>query len=415
LANGELVGDWPKISALEYWIAFVGVRPPFASAPPTAMVEVLKGCKGLRKPSVPSIAGEKEREHARSDRGELCVLFALLLPPHAHALALALALSLMEPAASTPAASASAVAATTSSSGVTDHYAALHAYAADVGDDDEGRAARVSKFEEERAKMPGTDAAGLSANILPAFATAALASSAPIAAAAAATPAAASATATVAAAAVAAISTAATTTSVATAVESSATTSTAAPAAAAASSSDAAVGLIGERERLERKRKLESDTQADNSEEDAKKRKDMCYRCGGHGHFYALCPSPAGSAEGNGQLCYKCNGKGHIQTRCPNNLPPNACYRCGMVGHRARYVARHCTPLARTHERSLRPLNQRSSEGTNTRDRENACNNESLAAAESSERASKRANEQTSERTNAMLLTMMMTTVVMAD
>lgn len=312
-----------------------------------------------------------------------CLLFS---SRHTHTLSL----SLMEPAASTPAASASAVTATTSSSGVTDHYAALHAYAADVGDDDEGRAARVSKFEEERAKMPGTDAAGLSANILPAFATAALASSAPIAAAAAATPAAASATATVAAAAVAAISTAATTTSVATAVESSATTSTAAPAAAAASSSDAAVGLIGERERLERKRKLESDTQADNSEEDAKKRKDMCYRCGGHGHFYALCPSPAGSAEGNGQLCYKCNGKGHIQTRCPNNLPPNACYRCGMVGHRARYVARHSTPLARTHDRSLRPLNQRSSEGTNTRDRENACNNESLAAAESSKRANER-------------------------
>ena len=400
MSNGELVGDWPKISALEYWIAFVGVRPPFTCSLPTAiLLEVLQRCGGRNEASVPSMGWEKEREHRaaimatsyldrRTRRRESFVCCLLFSSRHTHTLSLSL--SLMEPAASTPAASASAVAATTSSSGVTDHYAALHAYAADVGDDDEGRAARVSKFEEERAKMPGTDAAGLSANILPAFATAALASSAPIAAAAAATPAAASATATVAAAAVAAISTAATTTSVATAVESSATTSTAAPAAAAASSSDAAVGLIGERERLERKRKLESDTQADNSEEDAKKRKDMCYRCGGHGHFYALCPSPAGSAEGNGQLCYKCNGKGHIQTRCPNNLPPNACYRCGMVGHRARYVARHCTPLARTHERSLRPLNQRSSEGTNTRDRENACNNESLAAAESSKRANER-------------------------
>ena len=352
---------------------------------------------------------EKEREHRaaimatsyldrRTRRRESFVCCLLFSSRHTHTLSLSL--SLMEPAASTPAASASAVAATTSSSGVTDHYAALHAYAADVGDDDEGRAARVSKFEEERAKMPGTDAAGLSANILPAFATAALASSAPIAAAAAATPAAASATASVAAAAVAAISTAATTTSVATAVESSATTSTAAPAAAAASSSDAAVGLIGERERLERKRKLESDTQADNSEEDAKKRKDMCYRCGGHGHFYALCPSPAGSAEGNGQLCYKCNGKGHIQTRCPNNLPPNACYRCGMVGHRARYVARHSTPLARTHDRSLRPLNQPTIERGHEHERQRERMQQRIPRSGRVERTSEQTSERTNERAN---------------
>jgi hypothetical protein len=118
--------------------------------------------------------------------------------------------------------------------------------------------------------------------------------------------------------------------------ESSPTSSTAAPLLTSAQSGDQ--GLIGDRERMERKRKHDdSDPNTADNDDEAKKRRNMCYQCGGYGHFLALCPSPPGSADGTGQQCYKCMGRGHIQMRCPNNLPPNHCYRCGMVGHRARY------------------------------------------------------------------------------
>jgi hypothetical protein len=65
--------------------------------------------------------------------------------------------------------------------------------------------------------------------------------------------------------------------------------------------------------------------------------KDLCYRCGGSGHFHALCVSPPGSAETNAPQCYLCMGRGHVKQLCPNNLPPNTCYRCGTPGHRSRY------------------------------------------------------------------------------
>ena len=109
-------------------------------------------------------------------------------------------------------------------------------------------------------------------------------------------------------------------------------------------------------DRAERKRKFEEERDRD---EDPKKKKDTCFRCGGFlallsliqsfnskeitfkgfGHYYLLCPSQPGSLENSrAQNCYLCNGRGHIQSRCPNNIPPDACYRCGMVGHRARSV-----------------------------------------------------------------------------
>ena len=86
-----------------------------------------------------------------------------------------------------------------------------------------------------------------------------------------------------------------------------------------------------------RKRGREDDDDTD--EHEAKKQKDVCFRCGGHGHYFMLCPSPRGSAESSeGPQCYKCHGRGHLKHMCPNNLPSNACYRCGVPGHRSRCV-----------------------------------------------------------------------------
>ncbi|KAL6049178.1 hypothetical protein QOT17_020627 [Balamuthia mandrillaris] len=73
------------------------------------------------------------------------------------------------------------------------------------------------------------------------------------------------------------------------------------------------------------------------SEKEKERRKNICYKCGGFGHFAAMCPSRQGALDRDEPPCYKCNGKGHRQAFCPNNfIGRDTCYRCGIPGHHAR-------------------------------------------------------------------------------
>eukprot|EP01087_Luapelamoeba_hula_P008011 TRINITY_DN1990_c0_g1_i1.p1 TRINITY_DN1990_c0_g1~~TRINITY_DN1990_c0_g1_i1.p1 ORF type:complete len:207 (+),score=7.09 TRINITY_DN1990_c0_g1_i1:585-1205(+) len=68
----------------------------------------------------------------------------------------------------------------------------------------------------------------------------------------------------------------------------------------------------------------------------------MCYKCGGDGHFAAQCPSRQGAVERDEAPCYKCHGKGHRAAYCPNNyMGRDNCFKCGLPGH----MARHCMQL----------------------------------------------------------------------
>eukprot|EP01100_Stratorugosa_tubuloviscum_P010850 TRINITY_DN4732_c0_g1_i2.p1 TRINITY_DN4732_c0_g1~~TRINITY_DN4732_c0_g1_i2.p1 ORF type:complete len:564 (+),score=235.17 TRINITY_DN4732_c0_g1_i2:10-1701(+) len=66
-----------------------------------------------------------------------------------------------------------------------------------------------------------------------------------------------------------------------------------------------------------------------------KRKKEMCYRCGGIGHYHSACSSPQGALE-SGKLCFRCGGKGHVQHHCPSTISLESCFKCGLVGHRAR-------------------------------------------------------------------------------
>lgn len=70
--------------------------------------------------------------------------------------------------------------------------------------------------------------------------------------------------------------------------------------------------------------------------DDLKKKRQQCYRCGGEGHIQEMCSSQEGSRHAPGPECHLCHGKGHIRARCPNQIPSGMCYRCFTFGHTGR-------------------------------------------------------------------------------
>lgn len=76
---------------------------------------------------------------------------------------------------------------------------------------------------------------------------------------------------------------------------------------------------------------------ADDDGDAYKRKKNMCYRCGGEGHIQEMCSSMEGSRYMNNiPECHLCHGKGHIKARCPNTIPRGMCFRCGAFGHQGR-------------------------------------------------------------------------------
>ncbi|KAM0849642.1 hypothetical protein ACQ4PT_053594 [Festuca glaucescens] len=64
-----------------------------------------------------------------------------------------------------------------------------------------------------------------------------------------------------------------------------------------------------------------------------------CSRCGGAGHFEALCTSPAGfdATDGGAARCGVCGGAGHGDSNCATTETAGIrCETCGELGHQPR-------------------------------------------------------------------------------
>eukprot|EP00050_Salpingoeca_kvevrii_P001391 m.168983 g.168983 ORF g.168983 m.168983 type:complete len:299 (+) comp10361_c0_seq4:71-967(+) len=75
----------------------------------------------------------------------------------------------------------------------------------------------------------------------------------------------------------------------------------------------------------------------DDDEDDLKRKRMTCYKCGGEGHIADMCPSAANARDlPDAPECHTCHGRGHVKARCPNSIPRGMCYKCGAYGHNGR-------------------------------------------------------------------------------